>query len=74
MTSTNAHRSADEFLSIADVADLLGCNAYTVRRMIARGELRATRFGRLIRITRADVERAGRPVTPAELAYAARNH
>lgn len=45
-------------------------SASTIRRMIARGELRAYRIGeRGIRIDPADFERALVPVNPAEFAY-----
>lgn len=39
------------------------CSEDTVRRLIARGELKAIRVGRLIRIPRAAIKRAERPVT-----------
>jgi excisionase family DNA binding protein len=59
-----------ESLSITEVAHNLNCSDDTVRRMISRGELRAYRVGssRLIRIKRADLERAMRPVTRLDLA------
>lgn len=51
-------------LSIAETARALGSSEKTVRRMIAAGELPATRYrGRLIRIHPDDIERAGKPVT-----------
>ena len=47
--STKAVTAAQ--LTIPDVAQALNCSPDTVRRMIARGELRAYRYGpRLIRI------------------------
>ena len=51
------------YLSIAQAAETVGCSDHTIRRMISRGELRAVRFGRLIRIAPSAIERAGRPVT-----------
>lgn len=59
----------DSMLSIGDAASLLACSSDTVRRMIARGELRAFRAGRLIRIRRRDLERALRPVTKISSGY-----
>lgn len=62
---------ASESLSIGQVASELGCSHDTVRRMIARGELKAFRVGaRLIRIRRRDLERAMKPVTRIDLATA----
>jgi excisionase family DNA binding protein len=40
----------ERFLSIAEVAVRLGLSRKTVRRMIERGDLRAHRVGRLIRV------------------------
>lgn len=51
------------FLTLEQAAERLACSPYTVRRMIARGELKAARYGRLIRIHPRDLERAGRPVS-----------
>lgn len=60
MTDTPA---AAIYLTIAQAADALSCSPDSVRRLIARGELRAYRFGRLIRISPTDIQRAGRPIT-----------
>lgn len=50
--------------TIAQAADFLQCSQDTVRRMIARGELPAYRYGgRLVRIELADLRRLRRPVT-----------
>lgn len=50
--------------SITAFADLLGVGVSTVRRMIARGELRAYRYGpRIIRIPAAELQRIAKPVT-----------
>jgi excisionase family DNA binding protein len=46
--------AAHMLLAIPDVADRLGISTKSVRRMIARGELRAHRIGRLIRVSEAD--------------------
>jgi excisionase family DNA binding protein len=67
MSSTTEHIDSRTVLTVAQVADLLQCQPKAVRSMIARGELRAYRPGgaRMIRIRRADLERAMRPVTNA---------
>ncbi len=44
------------FYSVAEVADLLGVNKRTIRRWIDQGKLVAHRFGRQLRISRADLE------------------
>ncbi len=51
------------YLSIDGTSQELGCSPDTVRRLIARGELKAYRVGRLIRIRREDLNRALKPVT-----------
>ena len=51
------------WFSIQEAADHLGVNAFTIRRMIDRGELKARRFSkRVIRIKAYDLDRAGEPV------------
>jgi excisionase family DNA binding protein len=42
--------AAAQFLDVLEVAGVLRVSAPTVRRMLARGELKAHRFGRCIRI------------------------
>ena len=39
-------------LSVGEIAALLGCSPRTVRREIHRGNLRAFRVGRAVRVTR----------------------
>lgn len=51
------------YLTIAQTAEALSCSTDTIRRMIARGELRGRRFGRLIRIEAGELARAGKPVS-----------
>ncbi|WP_147915715.1 helix-turn-helix domain-containing protein [Ruania zhangjianzhongii] len=51
------------YLTVPEVAEALSCSPDTVRRLIARGEMRAVRFGRLIRVATGEVARAGRPVS-----------
>jgi len=55
------------WLTIEGLSAEAGWSTYTTRRMIARGELKAYRFGRsrLIRIKRVDFERLAKPVTRA---------
>ncbi|MGC5628197.1 helix-turn-helix domain-containing protein [Georgenia sp. Z1344] len=53
----------DELLTIPRSAEILGTSRDTVRRMISRGELKAVRFGRNIRIRPHDLEKALKPVT-----------
>lgn len=49
--------------TIQEAADYLSVNRETVRRMIARGDLKAHRVGpRLIRIDPADVVKLRRPI------------
>ena len=46
----------DEFLTVAEVAELLKLNKQTVRNWINRGELPAVRLGdRRVRIKRSDL-------------------
>lgn len=54
----------EPMLTIARAAELLDSSTDTVRRMIARGELRAYRYGpKLIRIDPEDLRALRRPVT-----------
>lgn len=81
---SDATGAPSSYLTVAQTAHNLNCSPDTVRRMISRGELRALRFGRLIRIAVSDLQRAGRPVTsparslghaapaPAEIAQSGR--
>lgn len=58
--------TAPEYVSIAYAAEqVLDCHHSTVRKMIAKGELKAYRVGRLIRIKRSDLEKQLKPVTGA---------
>ena len=47
----------DEFLTVAEVAELLKLNPQTVRNWIDQGSLPAIRMGRRVRIKRSDFER-----------------
>lgn len=44
------------YLSTREVAALLGCSDDTVLHAIGRGDLPAVRYGRLVRISRADLD------------------
>lgn len=52
-------------LTVREVAELRNVSHRTVRRAIARGELPAYRYGRAIRIRRADAEAFGRRIPSA---------
>jgi excisionase family DNA binding protein len=45
MSVLTSRESRREYLSVAEVAVLLGCSAPTIRRRVATGELRAVKFG-----------------------------
>jgi excisionase family DNA binding protein len=47
----------EEFLTVAEVAELLKLNQQTVRNWIDQGSLPALRVGRRVRIRRSDLER-----------------
>lgn len=51
-------------LTLPEVADTLRLSESTVRRMISRGDLRAYRIGRHLRIDPADLAKARVPATP----------
>lgn len=48
--------TADPFLSPDDVADELRCSADSVLRAVARGDLIAVKYGRLVRIRRSALD------------------
>ncbi|MFL5822056.1 MAG: helix-turn-helix domain-containing protein [Solirubrobacteraceae bacterium] len=48
---------AEEFLTVAEVAELLKLNQQTVRNWIDQGSLPALRVGRRVRIRRSDLDR-----------------
>lgn len=47
----------EEFLTVAEVAEMLKLNQQTVRNWIDQGSLPALRVGRRVRIRRTDLER-----------------
>ena len=51
-----AIESADELLTVAEVAERLRVHPITVRRHIKAGRLRAVRFGRSVRVRASDLE------------------
>lgn len=56
-----AHPYQSEWISISETAVRLSCSDKTVRRMVARGELEARKFGkRMVRINAASI--AGVPI------------
>ncbi len=58
-----------EWISTAEAAVRKSVSDKTIRRMIARGEIEAQRFGpRLIRVSLSSLERAGRPLQYTEAA------
>src|ERR1700757_2146258 len=48
--------AGDEFLTVRGVADSLRVHPQTVRAWIARGDLRAIKIGRTVRIRQADFQ------------------
>jgi excisionase family DNA binding protein len=48
--------TARQYLSIEEVADLLGVNYQLIYRLVRAGELPAARLGRVYRIDRRDLE------------------
>ena len=49
--------NAEEFLTVAEVAEMLKLNQQTIRNWIDQGSLPALRVGRRVRIRRSDFER-----------------
>lgn len=47
----------EEYLSIAEIAKLLGLKEQTIREYIKRGDLVAYRFGKVLRVKREDFTR-----------------
>ena len=55
--SISGNDFGEEFLTVADVAELLKLNQQTVRNWIDQGSLPAVRVGRRVRIRRSELER-----------------
>ena len=49
--------NVEEFLTVAEVAEMLKLNQQTIRNWIDQGSLPALRVGRRVRIRRSDLER-----------------
>jgi excisionase family DNA binding protein len=54
---SNQSGNLEEFLTVAEVAEMLKLNQQTVRNWIDQGSLPALRVGRRVRIRRSDLER-----------------
>lgn len=55
------------FVSTQEAGKLLDCSADTILKMVARGELKAERRGRVVKIPRAEIERkVGMRLGPSE--------
>ncbi len=67
----NRSEPDEEFLTVAEVAEMLKLNQQTVRNWIDQGSLPALRVGRRVRIKRSDFDRileqgySGRPTAPS---------
>jgi excisionase family DNA binding protein len=67
----NRSEPDEEFLTVAEVAEMLKLNQQTVRNWIDQGSLPALRVGRRVRIKRSDFDRileqgySGRPAAPS---------
>jgi excisionase family DNA binding protein len=46
-----------EWFCVKEAASRMGLSAKTVRRLIKQGRLRASRFGRMVRIHRSAIDR-----------------
>ncbi|HEY3530386.1 MAG TPA: helix-turn-helix domain-containing protein [Nocardioides sp.] len=58
--------STRHLASIPEAAEFYGCSTKTIRRMVARGDLRAVRVGpRMLRIDAAELEARLRPIPTA---------
>jgi excisionase family DNA binding protein len=62
----------EEFLTVAEVAEMLKLNQQTVRNWIDQGSLPALRVGRRVRIRRSDLERVLEEASTAGAARPAR--
>lgn len=57
----------EKMVSLADAADVVGVHPVTLRRLIHKGEIPATRIGRQWRVRLSDLEATyhGEPTTPS---------
>jgi excisionase family DNA binding protein len=56
VTRSGSSRNLPEFLTRREAAEILGCSVDTVDRRIREGQLKASRNGRLIRISADDLK------------------
>ncbi|MDT2008762.1 helix-turn-helix domain-containing protein [Rhodococcus opacus] len=54
--TTDDGSAGPDWLTLAQVGERLQVTPQTVRRLVSRGELRAIKFARRIRVARADYE------------------
>ncbi len=47
----------DRLLDVHEAAEVVGCSHYTVRAWIRQGRLKAARLGRLVRLSKNELER-----------------
>jgi excisionase family DNA binding protein len=62
--ATGDHPDGSEYVSTAEAARMLGVTPRTLYRWIDDGTLSAYRFGRIVRLRRAEVERFGDEWSP----------
>lgn len=55
-------KSQPTILTIPEAGEMLGLSPTTIRRLISRGELKAHRVGRGIRIRSIDIDKALKPI------------
>ncbi|MFQ5757478.1 MAG: helix-turn-helix domain-containing protein [Acidiferrobacterales bacterium] len=55
-TTKSRERLGVRYLTVPEIADRWQCSKRHVRRVIASSRLTAHRFGRLVRVTEADLE------------------
>lgn len=57
MDSIAHHPTEDTYMTVSELAEIVGLAPYTVYEMVKRGDApRARRFGRQIRFARTDVD------------------
>jgi excisionase family DNA binding protein len=53
----STHAASAALLTTPEAADVLRCCAKTITNLIARGQLKAVRLGKAVRVERAELER-----------------
>lgn len=66
--NSNPIQETPDHLKRDEVADILRVSTRTVDRLIADGELPASKIGRAVRINRVDVDALLAPMTPVDSA------